>query len=577
VVRPRAEMQSPVAAFLFVLLCVNSVCISSALFPVTEDSIVVESDGILDSDAEILTEDDGCTPPPHFPNLRQSYSRTLQHASDSAQGHFSDGLVHFYGFNRIEALRAFGAALACDPKCAMCMWGQALASTPHMNERRVGSKTWSKGVEAARAMAKTADEEGAALSDVEHGLVSAMTARFANAAANSTKEWTPAEYIAAMKALAQKFPDDDDVSALYTDALADSRGYNMEAEGRSVCLPLLAPLVQRGHPLGLHLQIHMTEGLKPGRCEAAEQCAGLCEAAADKLATRVPDAGHLVHMPSHCYMRLGRYADAAAASQRAAEVDQRYIDKGFAPYIPQHNLLSMVAGAVWSGRVDQATQGAQWLADRYQMTGTRFLVLVQFGQWDQVLQTAQAETPTITRAFARAMARAAKGDPDAMKKEQFELKAMAGKAEPGELAAERERVARLEDPAEKAHGNTVLDIADKKAKSHSDKDAEDITGVLLDLVEARGALLGGDSQGALVALERGVDAMDTWEYMEPPMLPMSVRPCLGDLLKHMDKAEDAKAVFKQDLVVWPKSGYALLGLGHADTKFEVNSPCPMMS
>ena len=101
-VRPRAEMQSPVAAFLFVLLCVNSVCISSALFPVTEDSIVVESDGILDSDAEILTEDDGCTPPPHFPNLRQSYSRTLQHASDSAQGHFSDGLVHFYGFNRIE-------------------------------------------------------------------------------------------------------------------------------------------------------------------------------------------------------------------------------------------------------------------------------------------------------------------------------------------------------------------------------------------------------------------------------------------------------------------------------------------
>ncbi len=69
------------------------------------------------------------------------------------------------------------------------------------------------------------------------------------------------------------------------------------------------------HPGACHFYIHAVEAEHP---ERAVPCA-------ERLAGLMPGAGHLVHMPGHIYIRVGRYLDAIRANEHAVHADETYI------------------------------------------------------------------------------------------------------------------------------------------------------------------------------------------------------------------------------------------------------------
>ena len=313
-----------------------------------------------------------CSDPPSFPNLRSSYNRPITTADDRTQGHFSDGLVNWFGFNRHEAIRSFTHALQCDPKCAMCEWGIAIVNAPFMNEKQVSGSTWRTGAQAiSRAVALAADGHA---TPIEAGLIQAFVARH-----SEEGNQTPDSYVASMRKLAADYPEDTDVGVFFISSLAAAQGYRFHSnpatqKGHTVfdgpnsaeIFDRLQSLLPTAHPLVLQLYIHVTESLAPGPgpCADGAQCAAVCEPAANVLASRVADSGHLLHMPSHCFMRLGRYADAAKSSARAARVNHKALIHNFQPYDPpMHIIGAMCIGAMYAGQLKVSTLAAKWLTD----------------------------------------------------------------------------------------------------------------------------------------------------------------------------------------------------------------------
>lgn len=97
------------------------------------------------------------------------------------------------------------------------------------------------------------------------------------------------------------------------------------------------------HPLANHLYIHAVE----------KECPQRGVAAADRLRDLVPGAGHLVHMPGHIYIRIGRYEDVVIANEKAIAADDAYITQfhaqGLHPvtYMPHnHHFLAAAAGFI---------------------------------------------------------------------------------------------------------------------------------------------------------------------------------------------------------------------------------------
>ena len=118
----------------------------------------------------------------------------------------------------------------------------------------------------------------------------------------------------------------------------------------------------------------------------------------------MPGAGHLVHMPSHIYLRVGRYADASDANVEAILADEDYIvqcqAQGLYPigYYP-HNIHFLWASSSLEGRSEVAIDAAEKTASRVPIDlATQvgnlqwFLVTplnaqVRFGRWSEVLTT----------------------------------------------------------------------------------------------------------------------------------------------------------------------------------------------
>ena len=482
-----------------------------------------------------LHDGPACAAPPDFPNLRRSYTRRISTRSPAAQGHFDDGMAQLWGFNRAEALRAFDRALACDPRCAMCQFGRALACGPFANEPYVAADVWATGKAASAAMTGLA----AALTGAERGLVESMARRYEArpaGAAHTAKEVTPDEYVQSMAALASQFPEDADVAVLHADAMLASQGYRVQRqyptqrgspaddyERAGEALRILGDVFDRHHPLALHLYIHMTEGLTAGRCGEGATCAGLCERAADALVVMAPEQGHLLHMPSHCYMRVGRYADAAAASLNAAKMNQRYAASNLTPYIPSHNADSMVAGAMLAGQQKLAMQGVGMLEDMLgDLPALADRVRLHFAQWEELLSREPAEGAAM-EIFAHAMARAATGN--------------------GEGVAESE--SRLQSAIASSNATSTRPLHE----------------VLSSVLRARKALLENSEADAVTHLRSAANAQLDWDYSEPPQF-LSLWSCLGELLLRVqDKdVEKAKQAFETDLSLFPNNGYALLGL-----------------
>ncbi|NNM34208.1 MAG: tetratricopeptide repeat protein, partial [Gemmatimonadetes bacterium] len=359
------------------------------------------------------------------------YANLGDHALDistdqpEAQAYFNQGLRLQYAFNHAEAVRSYEAALAADPTCAMCWWGIALALGPNVNaamEVEPGARAF--------AAAGRARERLEGTTPLERGLIEALSQRYGRDP-ESDRTALDSAYALAMMDLVTSFPDHPDVLTLYAASMMNLRpwdywsgtyGDRRPNPGTEDLLGALerALTLDPNNPGACHYYIHAVEAAFPKRAEAC----------AERLATLMPGAGHIVHMPGHIYIRIGRYADAVRANEHAVHSDETYISDqnpmGVYPaaYYP-HNYHFMAFAATMAGMSRQAIQASETVApkvpksvalDVYWIQNAVVLpqlTAVSFGRWDDVLAfpmpDPDLDQATVMALYARGVAFAALG------------------------------------------------------------------------------------------------------------------------------------------------------------------------
>jgi hypothetical protein len=231
-----------------------------------------------------------------------------------AQRYFDQGMVLAWGFNTAEAVRSFESATRADPKCAICFWGLAWSLGPTLNADmdKADAGRVQTAVRRAEALSVNASPR-------HRALIAALVARHPKSGVVDEER-----YAAEMRALAKRSPRDADVLTLAAEAQLNVHAYDWrekdgtakpwtpESEGLLAGALKVAP----DHPGANHYWIHLIEtSATPERALPS----------ASKLETLVPGSGHLTHMPAHIYMRVGRYAEASAVSERSIKADERYL------------------------------------------------------------------------------------------------------------------------------------------------------------------------------------------------------------------------------------------------------------
>jgi len=477
------------------------------------------------------------------------YHRAITTTEPGAQRYFDQGMVLAFGFNHAEAIRSFRAAQRLDDRCAMCFWGEALATGPNINVTAKGKAIMSSDEQvAAYAALQKAVALADGASEIERDLIDALAKRYG---AMPVEDRDPLDraYAEALGELAAKYPNDDDIAAMYAEAWMNTMPWNYWSDSdtpRPETVPVIAALetiIARDprHPLALHLYIHAMEASSnPGRAETA----------ADALTGLVPGSGHLVHMPAHIFWRVGRYHDAAEANVRAAAVDEAYIAQcnaqGFYPalYYP-HNIHFLWAAASMEGRSAVAIEAARKVAANVrleqvdQFPAVEFfrtiplLALVQFGRWDEVLAEPEPRADlaysAAIRHYARGIAFANRGDLDAARTEQAALMSLEA----------NDRVMQLDGNDYPA--SALLAIADE-------------------LLLGEIALAAEELDTAIAHFTAAVAAQDMLPYMEPPFWYYPTRQSLGLALLRAGRAVEAEAIYRRDLEIYRHNGWSTYGL-----------------
>ena len=484
---------------------------------------------------------------PLFDNLG-THSHPITAGSPLVQRYFDQGLVLTFAFNHAEAIRSFREAATLDPDCAMCYWGIALALGPNIN----AAMDEAAGREAYAAMQQALRLAGQ-VSEREQAYIQALATRYI-AKPRADREGLDRAYAAAMRQVALRFPEDMDAAALFAEALMDTMPWNYwTKDGRPrpdtpELLSTLESVMAQApeHPLALHLYIHAVEASPdPKRGEAA----------ADRLGSLVPGAGHLVHMPAHIYLRIGRYHDAAVANERAAQADESLFDhtheQGFYPAAYYaHNIHFLWQAASIEGRSTVAIEAARKLVDvlpdeqiqkvpgAEQFLPTPLFALAQFGRWSEILSEPKpAKTFVYHLAmwhYARGLAFAATGKLKEAEQERRNLEPLRkGRA-----------VRRLETSHHAFPATRLIRIAELILRA--------------ELAGRRGRL-----DERLKQLDAAVQIQDSLPYMEPPYWYYPVRQSLGVALLQAGRAKEAETVFRRDLSEHPRNGWSLFGLARS--------------
>jgi tetratricopeptide (TPR) repeat protein len=485
---------------------------------------------------------------PLFDNLG-TFTRAVSTSSPEARRYFNQGMVLTYGFNHAEAGRSFREAARLDPQCAACWWGAALVLGPNINLPMSDSDVPDAYATSRKALALVDHA-----SPVERALIEALTKRYAEAATPDRSQLDLA-YANAMRAVAKQFPDDPDVLALFAESLLDLSPWDYylpDGKPKMTTVEVVQALeraksLNPQHPGALHYYIHTLEASDPDRAVAA----------ADQLWHLVPGAGHLVHMPAHIYIRVGRYRDAVVSNLEATAADKGYIEacrvQGFYPlaYYP-HNWHFVWAGATLEGNRAQALEGAS--QTHHVMHGApvddpmfgpvlQHMMLapvfadVRFAQWDAIEALPQPDPkqiyPTAIWHHARGMARAARGD-------------LAG--------AERELADMRRIQADPALAKLYI-----STPNTADKVVAVAAGMLAGDIAARRK----SYPAAIAALEEALRVEDSLRYNEPEDWQYPVRLLLGAVLLDAGRPVAAEAAYRGDLERHRENGWALFGLEKA--------------
>ena len=477
-----------------------------------------------------------------------SYTRTVTTDSPRAQRYFNQGLAFYHGFNHGEAIRSFQEAARLDPKCAMAHWGIALACGPHINLPLVPPPA----AELAWKELKLAQENAEHASPVERDLIEALSHRYANP---QPEDRTPLDqrYADAMRKVWQNYPNDQDVGALFAEAMMDLRPWNQwtpEGQANAGTYEILATLqavlrLNPKHPFANHLYIHAVEA-SPHPERAAT--------AANRLRTLQPGVAHNVHMPSHIDIRCGRWQEAVDTNIKAVEADRRYRKiagppVGFINVYVAHNRHMLAYAAMMTGQSALAMKHiramvAQLPADFLKenaLLAEGFVampmeVMVRFGMWNEILAESDdyADYMTATRAFhhaARAIAYAAKGDPENARKEQA-------------VFLEKAKLV----PKEETLGNNT---------------AVDLLALAQHMTEGEILIRENKLDAGIAELREAIKLEDALKYDEPPGWLIPIRHSLGATLMQNGRYAEAEQVYREDLARLPDNGWSLYGLSES--------------
>jgi tetratricopeptide (TPR) repeat protein len=296
------------------------------------------------------------------------HSRPVATANPLAQRWFDQGLRLAYAFNHAEALRSFREAARIDPRCAMCQWGTAYVLGPNINAPMDTAAYPEAHAAVTRALTLAPATASRGPAAAERALIEALATRYAPSAPAGGRASLDSAYATAMAAVAKRWPGDADVATLHAESVMQLSPWAYWTADRRP-LPgtaaLLAALERalardRAHPGACHFYIHAVEAAYPAR---ALPCA-------EGLAARMPAAGHIVHMPGHIYLRVGRYSDAIAANRHAVHADESYLaDAGaragfYAVAYYPHNFHFLGFAATMAGRSADAVSAARDAARR---------------------------------------------------------------------------------------------------------------------------------------------------------------------------------------------------------------------
>ena len=479
---------------------------------------------------------------------------------EGTQEYFDQGLIMTFAFNHAESVRSFRAAQRLDPNCAICFWGEALALGPNINVTSDGKAVMSpeNRRDALKAF-KIAESLKEGASSKEKDFIEALKTRY-NGNPETSRVDLDLNYAQSMELLYRKYPNDTDAASLYAEALMITMPWNYWAEDgnpKADTVKVISTLekvleLDKNHPLAIHLYIHAVEASSdPGRAESA----------ADRLGKLVPGAGHLVHMPSHIYWRVGRYKDASLANIEAAKVDEDYIAQcnaqGFYPalYYP-HNIHFLWAASTMEGKsalsIESALKVSSYVSEE-QIRSVPFLEFfhtppllsyVRFGKWQEILDFEKPiEDFKYSQSifnYAKAVAYAATGDIEKAKQHQKLITMYID-------TIEVEAMLKAGHPTKQ-----LIEIANKLALGSISMYQEDYS-------------------SAINHLEKAVIIQDKLPYTEPPFWYYPTRQTLGHVLIKSEKFDEAIKIFEKDLKDYPNNGWSYYGLYKAYEEIGDNS------
>jgi len=463
------------------------------------------------------------------------------------QKFFDQGVKLLFGFNHAEAIRSFREAARLDPDCAMCWWGVAFALGPNINlpmQADAAQPAW-QALGRAQALAPKA-------SPAERAWIDALAKRYATDPKADRKPLDEA-FAQAMAELARTHPEDLDAATFAAEAMMDTQPWDYwqadaktpKGHGGQIVALLEGVLAKNpNHPGALHLYIHAVEASNtPERAEAA----------ADRLLPLMPQAGHIVHMPSHIYYRVGRYVDAVKVNEQAAAVDEQYIAQckaqGFYPVgYYGHNIHFLWTSSEMLGRSAAALDASRRLVKATNaevfsksvpvgelFVFTPVVTLVRFGKWLDALAEpappAELKLDTAVWLYAQAFAHANTGDRKA-------------------ALADREKLA-------------ALSTADLSGFDAFGVPAKPMVDLALALVDGELARTSGNLDGAVARFRQGWEMERALPYTEPPYWHQPSSHLLGAALMQANRSREAEAVYRESLTFYRGDGWALFGLTQA--------------
>lgn len=480
------------------------------------------------------------------PNLG-AISYDISTESADAQAWFNQGLAFTYNFNHAEAINAFKRAQEADPDCAMCYWGESFAWGPNINAPMAPEAA----APAYAAYKKAFDARGSA-SEKEKALINALGYRYSEAPVEDRSKLDNA-FADAMDEVATRYSDDDFIAALAAEANMDTQAWDYwESGGRTPkgrtarTVSLLEGVIARNpnYTAAIHLYIHITEAsYDPYR--AADH--------ADRLASLTPGLGHLIHMPSHTYYRIGRFKQSLAHNIVAVDVDSAYLDKADASILYEfgyytHNIHFAMTSAQMAGDGETAMAMAKKLDGKLPLEmataapwvqpikAAPYYAMVQYGDPDDILALEDPgdALPFLRGAwhYARGEAYAAKGDADAAMGEVEAISAI-------------------------VNGEGLQGLVDGGVP------AIDILNIARLTVIARASASSGDHASAIEAMEEAVDIQAGIPYTEPPFWYYPSKQTLAGMLLQAGDTERSEQLFLEALTESPNNAFVLHGLAES--------------